>query len=105
MDDVCQHGRREILTEHMYLSLERALNKLEHPLDQPPLIISRNQTLLNRTFLQDPKTEPLRNIAIILLQQYLDNLLNNNIIVIIRNILDALHGRYDDRDQGGYGVF
>lgn len=96
MDHVCQHCRGEILAEHMDLGLEATLHQFEHPLDEPTLDVSSNQILLDRTLLQYAETEPLRNIAVLLLQQYIDNLLNNHIIIVISYILDPFYRRHDN---------
>lgn len=80
----------------MYFGLEGTLHQLQHPINQPTINISSNQILLNRTFLQNSQTEPLSNIAILLLFQNFNNSLNNNVTSIIGNILDTFDGGYDN---------
>ena len=80
----------------MYFGFEGTLHQLQHPINQPTINISSNQILLNRTFLQNPQTEPLSNIAILLLLQNFDDSFNNYITSIIGNVLDTFDGGYDD---------
>jgi len=92
VNNIGKHGSSKIKAKHMYFIPKGTLNKFQNPLDHSALQISTHKILLDGTFLQYGKTEPLSNIAILLLLQYLDNPLDNNIIAIVGNILDALDG-------------
>lgn len=89
VDQVGQHRSREVQAEHVDLSIEGLLHQAQYPRDHVVLDVHSDHCILHWALLQDGQAEALRDVAILLLLQNLNDLLNNDVVAIVGDVLDA----------------
>lgn len=102
VDEVGEHGGREVEAEHVYLGVEALLDQRQHPRNHLVVPVHLDDAVLHRTLLQDGQAEPLRDVAVVLLLQDLDHLVHHGRVAApVRDVLDAPQRGHEHADQRG----